>query len=141
MYLKYVCTSNNPVATEIEATRVNIIQNVNDTGFFNTVNFEFIGLQQIIQLWDKTRHPISAVMQTKQLSPYPEMPGVTESYLAIVPLKSFVESVLMDNEGKLRVHIFEENVRAFLGGSNPVNKQIRDTLSDVEAQKQFAIFE
>lgn len=64
-YLKYVCTSNNPVAAEIEATRTNLIQNVDATGFFNYVDFEFIGLQQIIQLWDKTRHAISAVMQTK----------------------------------------------------------------------------
>lgn len=139
VYLKYVCTSNNPVATEIEATRTNIIQNVDATGFFNHVDFEFIGLQQIIQLWDKTRHAISAVMQTKKLSPYPEMPGVTEAYLAIVPLKDFVESVLMDGDGKLRVHIFEENVRAFLGSNNPVNKQIYNTLADPEAQKKFAI--
>lgn len=138
-YLKYVCTSNNPVATEIEATRTNIIQNVNATGFFNHVDFDFIGLQQIIQLWDKTRHTISAVMQTKKLSPYPEMPGVTEAYLAIVPLKDFVENVLMDSDRKLRVHIFEENVRAFLGRKNPVNKQIYDTLADSEAQKKFAI--
>lgn len=138
-YLKYVCTSNNPVAAEIEATRTNLIQNVDATGFFNYVDFEFIGLQQIIQLWDKTRHAISAVMQTKKLSPYPEMPGVTEAYMAIVPLKDFVESVLMDGDGKLRVHIFEENVRAFLGSNNPVNKQIYDTLADPEAQKKFAI--
>ena len=139
VYLKYVCTSNNAVATEIEATRKNIIQRVDGTGFFNHVDFEYIGLQQIIQLWDKTRHAISAVMQTKKLSPYPEMPGVTEAYLAIVPLKDFVESVLMDSDHKLRVHIFEENVRAFLGNNNPVNKQIHDTLADQEAQKKFAI--
>ena len=102
---------------------------MNATGFFNHVDFDFIGLQQIIQLWDKTRHTISAVMQTKKLSPYPEMPGVTEAYLAIVPLKDFVENVLMDGDRKLRVHIFEENVRAFLGRKNPVNKQIYDTLA------------
>ncbi len=138
-YLKYVCTSNNAIAAEIEATRVNIIQNVDNTGSFNSVEFEYIGLQQIIQLWDKTRNSISAVMQTQKLSPYPEMPGVTEAYLAIVPLKEFVENVLMDTAGKLRVHIFEENVRAFLGASNPVNKQIHATLSDPEAQRKFAI--
>lgn len=139
VYLKYVCTSNNSIAKEIEATRQNIISNVEATGYFNSVSFEFIGLQQIIQLWDKTRHAISAVIQTKKLSPYPEMPGVAEAYLAIVPLKDFVESVLMDSEGKLRVHIFEENVRAFLGKQNPVNKQIYGTLADPEAQKKFAI--
>lgn len=110
------------------------------TGFFNSVDFEYIGLQQIIQLWDKTRYAISAVIQTKKLSPYPEMPGVTEAYLAIVPLKDFVENVLMDADKKLRVHIFEENVRAFLGSNNPINKQIHETLANPEAQKKFAIF-
>lgn len=140
VYLKYVCTSNNPVAAEIEATRQNIIQRVDATGFFNSVDFEYIGLQQIIQLWDKTRYAISAVIQTKKLSPYPEMPGVTEAYLAIVPLKDFVENVLMDADKKLRVHIFEENVRAFLGSNNPINKQIYETLANPEAQKKFAIF-
>lgn len=139
-HLMYVCTSNNPVAKEIEATRQSIMSNVDSTGYFNSVNFEFIGLQQIIQLWDKTRNSISAVIQTKKLSPYPEMPGVTEAYLAIVPLKDFVDNVLMDGEKKLRVHIFEENVRAFLGKQNPVNKQIYETLANPEAQKKFAIF-
>ena len=43
------------------------------------------------------------------------MDGITEAYLAIVPLKAFVENVLMDSDHKLRMHIFEENVRAFLG--------------------------
>ena len=40
---------------------------------------------------------------------------------------------------KLRVHIFEENVRAFLGTEDPVNRQIQMTLSNPVAQKQFAI--
>lgn len=138
-HLKYVCTSNNAVAAEIEATRKNIVFNVERTGFFQSVDFDFVGLEELIDLWNKTRDPISAVMQTKQLSPYPEMPGVTEAYLAVVPLKSFVESVLMDNAGHLRTHIFEENVRAFLGEGNSVNMQIRNTLADPEAQKRFAI--
>lgn len=138
-HLKYVCTSNNPIAKEIAATRENLIGNVESTGYFKSVDFEYIGLEQLIQLWDRTRHAISAVMQTKKLSPYPEMPGVTQAYLAIVPLKEFVENVLMDNEKKLRVHIFEENVRAFLGAENAVNKQIRDTLTNSAAQKRFAI--
>ncbi len=139
VYMKYVCTSNNAIAAEIEATRVNIIQNVESTGFFHKVDFQFVGLDQIIQLWDKTRNSICAIIPTKQLSPYPEMPGVTEAYLAVVPLKAFVENVLMDGAKKLRVHIFEENVRAFLGSQNSVNKQICDTLADIEAQKKFAI--
>ena len=139
VYLKYVCASNNPIAKEIQATSDNIKKRVEATGYFNKVDFEFIGLQQIIQLWDRTRHSITAVIQTQKLSPYPEMPGVTEAYLAIVPLKDFVKNVLMDGDRKLRVHIFEENVRAFLGKENPVNKQIYATLVNPDAQKKFAI--
>ena len=67
------------------------------------------------------------------------MTGISEAYLAIVPLKDFVETVLMDSEGKLRIHIFEENVRAFLGETNPVNKQIIETLRDEEEQNRFAV--
>ena len=139
VHLKYVCTSSNPIAKEIDATRDNIIENVRSTGYFNDVEFEYVGLQQLMQLWDRTRYSISAVMQTNKLSPYPEMPGVTQAYLAIVPLKEFVEKVLMDADKRLRVHIFEENVRAFLGVDNPVNKQIQQTIIDSEAQRKFAI--
>ena len=138
-HLKYICTSNNDIAKEIDATRKNIVSNVEGTGYFKNVDFEFIGLEQLIQLWDRTRNSISATMQTTKLSPYPEMPGVTQAYLAIVPLKDFVEKVLMDDDKKLRVHIFEENVRAFLGTENAVNKQIQQTLRDADAQKRFAI--
>lgn len=67
------------------------------------------------------------------------MDGITEAYLAIVPLKAFVENVLMDSDHKLRMHIFEENVRAFLGNENPVNKQIKSTLESSPSQERFAI--
>lgn len=109
------------------------------TGYFSSVDFVFVGLEELISLWDKTRNAITAVLPTKQLSPYPSMDGITEAYLAIVPLKAFVENVLMDSDHKLRMHIFEENVRAFLGNENPVNKQIKSTLESSPSQERFAI--
>ena len=137
--LKYITNSNNTIAREIEATKETIIKELKNTGFFNNVSFDYIGLEQIISLWDKTRNSITAVIPTKQLSPYPTMPGISEAYLAIVPLKEFVEKVLMDSDKNLRVHIFEENVRAFLGKENPVNKQIKSTLEMPTEQDKFAI--
>ena len=76
-YLKYVCTSNNPVATEIEATRTNIIQNVNATGFFNHVDFDlskvlltgttgFLGVHILKELFDeKTTKKIYCLIRRK----------------------------------------------------------------------------
>lgn len=138
-HLKYICSSGNPIAAEIEATRENITRQITDSAYFHAVDFSYIGLEGLIALWEKTRHSMSAMIPTKKLSPYPEMPGVTEAYLAIVPIKDFVENVLMDDEHKLRIHIFEENVRAFLGQSNPVNRQIKNTLEDHDSQNRFAI--
>ena len=139
VHLRYICTSNNPISLEISSTRDTIEHDIESTGYFSSVDFVFVGLEELISLWDKTRHAITAVLPTKQLSPYPSMNGITEAYLAIVPLKAFVENVLMDSDHKLRMHIFEENVRAFLGNENPVNKQIKSTLESSPSQERFAI--
>ena len=106
---------------------------------FNSISFDYIGLNNIIKLWDKTKNSVNTVFQTKQISPYPSMPGITEAYLAIVPLKTFVENVLMDPENHLRIHIFEDNVRSFLGESNNVNKMIKETLESSARQERFGI--
>ena len=139
VHLRYICTSNNPISLEISSTRDTIEHDIESTGYFSSVDFVFVGLEELISLWDKTRNAITAVLPTKQLSPYPSMDGITEAYLAIVPLKAFVENVLMDSDHKLRMHIFEENVRAFLGNENPVNKQIKSTLESSPSQERFAI--
>ena len=139
VHLKYICPSTHQISAEIEATRINIEQSVATTGFFNSVDVELIGLQQLIELYGKALGSISTVMPTQRMSSYPEIPDVTEAYIAVVSLKDFVETVLMDNDGKLRVHIFEENVRDFLGEDNSINEQIRATLLDPEKQKKFAI--
>lgn len=138
-YLRYVCTSNNEIAAEIDATRESIRRNITSLGYFSDVDFQYIGLNGIIALWDKTKNSISSTIQTKGLCSYPEMPGITQAYLAVVPLKSFVDDVLKDSSGKIRMHIFEENVRAFLGRENPVNQKIKSSIENADAQKRFAI--
>lgn len=93
--LKYITNSNNPIAKEIIATKELIIKDLQTTGFFTTVSFDYIGLEQIISLWDRTRNSITAIIPTKQLSPYPAMPGISEAYIAIVPLREFVEKIFL----------------------------------------------
>lgn len=39
----------------------------------------------------------------------------------------------------MRMHIFEENVRAYLGDKNPVNNQIQQTLNDRSRQDKLGI--
>ena len=138
-HLRYVCTSNNDVEAEIEATRVSEQRAIAESGLFSSVDIEFIGLERIISLWDNTRNSVSAIVPTLGFTAYPEMLGVSEAYVAIVPARAFVKEVLMTKDGKMRMHIFEENVRAYLGDKNPVNNQIQQTLNDHSRQDKFGI--
>ena len=139
-YLKYVCTSNNDIAREIEATRKNIVKKVNATGFFNKVEMDLYGLTDVMNLWENTKRTSSATINTIQTAPFPSMKGVDEAYIALVSIKEFIEKVLTGEEGKHKTYIYEENVRAFLGEENPVNDKIKSTLESEEKVDKFAIY-
>lgn len=98
-----------------------------------------IDKDELIKLWSLTYSGVEAKFEVKGYTPYPEIAGITEAYLAIVPAKNFVKSVLSDEDGKLRNFVFQENVRAFLGQENPVNSMIRNTLSDESGRERFGI--
>ena len=138
-HLMYVCTSSNDIQSEIQATRESEKKSIEETCYFSNVSFDYIGLENLMVLWDSTRNSISATIPTLGLISYPEMHGVSEAYVAIVPAKTFVQSVLMTKEGKMRLHIFEDNVRAFLG-DNGVNEKIKETLMDGEKRDKFGIY-
>ena len=138
--LLYVCTSGNGIATEIEATRLNIEKKITNTEFFSKVSFELYGLKDIMKMWDNVNNTSSATLPVKACIAYPQMEGVTESYIAVVSVKDYIENILKNQEGRMRFNIFEENVRAFLGIDNPVNEKIKHTLLNAEKSDKFAIY-
>jgi hypothetical protein len=72
-------------------------------------------------------------------APLPTIHGIDEAYLAVVKAKDLVASLLETEDGNLRSHVFEENVRAFLGIDNPVNKSISETLSETNKATRFPV--
>ena len=136
----YACTSSNPIASEIEATRKSAEEKIKGTGFVRHVDFEYLGLSELIDLWNKTVNSTTATIEVKDYIAFPSMGGITEAYVAIVSGKEFIEKLLINDDGKIRTNIFEENVRFFLGEDNPVNKAIKRTLEDPKQSDKFAIF-
>ncbi len=139
-YLKYVCTSNNDIQKEILATKDNIVRNVEGTGFFCSVAMDFCGLSEVMKLWENTKKSSMATISTIQTAPYPIMKGIEEAYIAVVKVKDYINCVLQGEDGKQKLYLYEENVRAFLGDDNPVNDSIRKTLLDKEKCDKFAIY-
>lgn len=138
--LYYVCTSNNDIETEIEAIRLSTIKKVNDTGLFNSVDFEYVGLSRLMKLWGNTINSSIATLSVEKFVPYPTMGGITEAYIAIISIREFINQLLLTEDGKIKLYIFEENVRAFLGEENAVNKKIKETLTNTKQCDKFAIF-
>jgi hypothetical protein len=109
------------------------------TGLFNHVDVLHVHKDELIRLWSSTKQKPEAKLDVRGLAAFPSMKGVTEAYIAIVPAKSFIESVLTDEQGGLRSYIFDENVRAFLGENTAVNGEIAATLKDLSRRDRFSI--
>lgn len=135
----FACTSSNSISEEIGATGNSAKRKIEATGLFDKVEFKYLGLSELTSLWNNTVNTTRATLSVDQFVAYPTMGGITEAYIAIVSVKEFIDKLLLTDDGKLRVNIFEENVRFFLGLDNSVNKKIKATLEDNTQADKFAI--
>ena len=124
----YVTTSVWNNEKELTAALKTTQKKVKGTGYYNEVSSLKIDRDELIKIWSSIHQPVEAVVKVKGYVPYNEMPDVEESYIAIIPAKNYIDSLLLAEDGKMRGGIFDENVRAYLGENNDVNKKIKSTL-------------
>lgn len=115
------------------------ISQLSDTGLFSSIEFMPVDREALITYWMQTRSPVEATFTVKGSVPIPGIVGVEEAYLTVVSAIEFVDKVLTGDDGRIRSHVFEQNVRAFLGDDNPVNARISAGLSDPKSSDRFAI--
>lgn len=138
--MKYVTTgvweeSNGLAERELQPKRKMLAR----LDLFRAVTYEVVDRARLISLWNLTFAPVDALFPVKGYVAFPPIKDVSQSYLAVVPAKKFVENVLRDADGKLRSSVFEQNVRSFLGEENPVNAGMLSALKDLELHDRFAI--
>ncbi|MBO2566350.1 AIPR family protein [Shewanella algae] len=135
----YVTTGVWKNERELVAALKTTQKKVKSTGYYNEVSSLKIDRDELIKIWSSIHQPVEAVVKVKGYVPYNEMPGVEESYIAIIPAKNYIDSLLLAEDGKMRSGIFDENVRAYLGEDNDVNKKIKSTLEDESFKEYFAL--
>lgn len=123
----------------LENAKREFLSQLKELGYFNNLEVEFIDRDELTSLWVNTYSSISAELPMFSNAPLPKIHGVEEAYLAVVKAKDMVDRLLLSEDGSLRTHVFEENVRAFLGVDNPVNKSISDTLNSSESATRFPV--
>ncbi len=137
--VRYVTTGiyRGPVA--LEDARSELCRQLEELGLFSSIDFAFVGRDQLTTMWVNTYSSVSAELPMFSNAPLPTIHGIDEAYLAVVKASDFVRNILQAEDGSLRNYVFEENVRAFLGVENPVNKKIAETLSNAEPSSRFPV--
>ncbi|MBC9229498.1 AIPR family protein [bacterium SPL81] len=127
------------VTTGIWSNDVNFMARVNTsvaslkaTNLFTKVNFYPLGAQEISQLYRKSKESISTTFQFSNRITIPDIKGVTEAYIGLLPYEQFLKIVSNDEQNLLNV--FEDNVRDFQGESNDVNSGIAQTIVSEDSE-------
>ncbi len=136
----FYCTSGVYNAErEIKASFDIIERYLNSTEFFSSVSIKPMGRSDLIDLYAKLSEKNEAALQLVEYLGMPLMPGIPQSYIAIVNAKKLVEALLEDASGNLKESVFDENVRSFLGNKNDVNAAIQETLKNAEKKRLFSV--
>lgn len=136
----YYCTSGVYVAQrEIQASFEVVEKSLVDTEFFYSVQVRPLGRSEIIKLYADLSEKNEAKLPLLDFFGMPKMPGIPQSYVAIVKASDFVTALLEDADQNLRESVFEENVRSFLGNNNDVNSAIQQTLQSPEKRNLFSV--
>lgn len=122
-----------------EGAKNQLIGKLKSEGYFSEIDYEILDREGVGRDFKLTTAPIEAKIDAFSVAALPSISGVEEAYLAVVPAKRFIENLLSDESKRLRLHVFEENVRAFLGADNPVNSAIASTIQDSDSRSRFPV--
>jgi AIPR protein len=135
--LYYVTTGRWLGDANLEARRRAVEEDLEATRLFREVEFVPVDADAIQKLYGQTKNAISREFTFAERSVVPEISGVKEAYVGLLPATEFLKLV-RDDDGELVRSIFYENVRDFQD-YNAVNSEMRDTLASAESRARFAL--
>ncbi|AOX46743.1 AIPR family protein [Microbacterium sp. BH-3-3-3] len=109
-----------------------------ETNLFSRVTLRPFGATELQAAWIRSKNATSVEFTFANKATLPDIEGVTESYIGVLPLSEFLKIVSDAETGSIRRHIFEDNVRDFQG-DNPVNNEMAHSLSTPEGSDRFAV--
>ncbi|WP_084570669.1 AIPR family protein [Methylosinus sp. PW1] len=135
----FATTARASADREILSAQQAIKASLENTGYFSDSEVFLVNRDSIVEMWKAAEGQVEATLRVLGSAAFPRTPGIEEGYAVTVRAKDFIEQILVDKNGRLRPHIFEENVRDFLGVEGDVNKEMAETIADPNKQKRFGI--
>lgn len=95
---------------------------------FSSIKCDLVGNSQLQAMYRAASSATSAEITFGSKVTLPQMPGIDQAYLGILPAVELMK--LIDDEGEIRKSVFEDNVRDFQGDKKPVNARMAETLAN-----------
>lgn len=105
------------------------------TQLFSDVRMNPLGAREIQKLYRSSKSAIEKEVNFPNKVSLPELTRVSQAFIGVLPVSTLFELVVDENEN-LRSSVFEENIRAFQGGT-AVNEGMADTLR--ESPESFVV--
>lgn len=125
-YLFYVTTGQWTEDTQLEARRQTGIAELRSENIFSNVEFNCVGADGLQKLYRQTKNAIERDFTFTSHIIAPEIPGVKEAYIGVLPAAEFLP-LITSADGEIARGLFESNIRDFQG-YNQVNDAIKKTL-------------
>ena len=127
-YLYYMTTGRWADDKNLVARREAVIRDLEDLNIFRCVAFDCLGAEVLQRLYREAKNVISTEIFFTERTVLPELPGVEQAYLGVLPAPEFLKLVQNENEEVL-TSIFYDNVRDWQEW-NPVNTEILETIKN-----------
>ncbi|MDX2297594.1 MULTISPECIES: AIPR family protein [Streptomyces] len=126
-------TSDGYLTTKINRR----VEKLRETGLFSEIEFTPMGADELHASYQRSKNSVSAEFTFSNKVLLPEIPGVDEAYLGVIPASEFMK-LITDSAGNIRKSLFYDNIRDFQD-YNAVNVEIRQTLAEAATQGRFAV--
>ncbi|MHC8949609.1 AIPR family protein [Sphingobacterium hungaricum] len=110
----------------------NGVEDLEQTNLFDKIFFNPYGAKEISNSYRKTKESISTTINFNNRITMPEINGISQAYIGLLPYTEFLKIVSDDEQNLLNV--FEDNVRDFQGENNDVNGGIANTLQNSDSE-------
>ena len=97
-----------------------------------------IGSDDIINTYSELENSVDIQINFKNQLSFDKINEVEQSYLGYLSGDEYLK-IIMDTNGDIRTRVFYENVRDYQGSANPVNKEIRETLTTETLRDKFVL--
>lgn len=136
--LYYVSTGQVPKGdANFDAKEALIKRRMLATGLFSEVRIILVGTTELQRRYHQMGNSVTREIDFRRRVALPEIPGVTQAFVGVVPGTEF-RKLLESDSGSILSSIFYDNVRDWQG-LNEVNSGMLDTLKSEAGRSRFVL--